>query len=171
MHGKAREPAVFDAGPLIYLDALDYLYALRELHRVIIPEAVAQELEKSPEAPGGRAPSLEWIERRTPTEETIRQVMSEPPSIDAGEREVIALALEIGGEITAVLDDRRGRQRARSLEIPLTGTLGVLQALHREGLADRTFAEELDALGVAGMYLTDDLKRRVMDRFDVGEAL
>lgn len=58
MRGEARESAVFDAGPLIYLDALGYLHTLRELHRVIIPEAVARELEKYPVALAGSAPSL-----------------------------------------------------------------------------------------------------------------
>lgn len=93
---------------------------------------------------------------------------SEPPAIGPGERDTIALALEIG--TTAVMDDRRGRRRARDLGVPLTGTLGVLQALHRAGLASRTFAEDLDALTEAGMYLTDDLKRRMIERFGVGEA-
>jgi predicted nucleic acid-binding protein len=170
MRGEAREPAVFDAGPLIYLDALGYLVTLRELHRVIIPEAVARELEERPGAPGGSVPSLEWIERRTPAAESIYRVVSEPPAIDAGERETIAIALEIGSEATAVIDDRRGRRRARSLKVPLTGTLGVLQALHRVGLANRTLAEDFDALGEAGMYLTEDLKRRMVDRLSAGEA-
>lgn len=170
MRGEARESAVFDAGPLIYLDALGYLHDLRELHRVIIPEAVARELEKHPEAPAGSAPSLEWIERRTPAVEAVSRVVSQPPSLDAGERETIALALEIGGGATAVIDDRRGRRRARTLEVPLTGTLGVLQALHRTGLIKRSLAEDLDALDAAGMYLTEDLKQRVIDRFDAGGA-
>lgn len=133
MRGEARELAVFDAEPLIYLDALGYLHALRELHRVIIPEAVARELEKHPDALAGSAPALEWIERRTPAVEAVSQVVSQPPSLDAGERETIALALEIGGEATVVVDYRSGRRRARTLEVTLTGTLGVLQALHRVG--------------------------------------
>jgi predicted nucleic acid-binding protein len=168
MRGEAREPAVFDSGPLIYLDALGYLHTLRELHRVIIPEAVARELEKHPGASGGSAPSFEWIERRTPASEAVSQVVAQPPSLDAGERETIALALEVGGGATAVIDDRRGRKRARNLEVPLTGTLGVLQALHRAGLVDRSLAEDLDDLEAAGMYLTNDLKQRVMDRFEAG---
>ncbi len=76
MRGEAREPAVFDAGPLIYLDALGYLHTLRELHCVIIPEAVARELEKHPGAPGGSVPSLEWVECRTPAAEAVRRVVA-----------------------------------------------------------------------------------------------
>lgn len=170
MRAEARGPAVFDSGPLIYLDVLGYLHALKGLHRVIIPEAVARELEGHPGAPAGSAPALEWIHRQTPAVESVRRVVSQPPLLDAGERETIALALEIGAEATAVIDDRRGRRRARILEVPLTGTLGVLQALHRARLVNRSLAEDLDALGEAGMYLTEDLKRQVMHRFDTGGA-
>lgn len=159
---------VFDAGPTIYLDAIGYLDLLRVLHRVMIPEAVARELEWRPEAPGGRAPSLEWVEHQAPASETIRKVASEPPAIGPGERDTIALALEIGA--TAVMDDRRGRRRARDLGVSLTGTLGVLEALHRKGLTDRTFARDFEALADAGMYLTDDLKWRAIERLHTSEA-
>lgn len=168
MRAEARGPAVFDSGPLIYLDALGYLHVLRELHRVIIPEAVARELEEHPRAPAGGAPALEWIYRRLPAVEFVHRVAAQSPLLDAGERETIALALEIGAEAIAVIDDRRGRRRARILEVSLTGTLGVLQALHRAGLVNRSLTEGLDALGDVGMYLTEDLKRRVMERFDTG---
>lgn len=52
----------------------------------------------------------------------------------------------------------------------MIGTLGVLQAFHRMGLANRSLAEDLDALDDAGMYLTKYLKRRVIYRFDAGGA-
>ena len=121
-----------------------------------------------PGGPGGGAPALEWIERRSPAAGDVRLVAAGPPAVDLGEREAIALALAAGA--TVVLDDRRGRRRARSLGVPITGTLGVLLALHRAGHANRRFAEDLDALDATGMYLTPDLKRRVMERLHTGEA-
>jgi predicted nucleic acid-binding protein len=144
------------------------LDVLRELHRVVIPQAVAGELEARPGAPGGGVPYLEWVERRRPSAAGVGRVASEPPAIGPGERETIALALETGA--TAVMDDRRGRRRARSLGVPVTGTLGVLQAIHRTGHAGRGFAEDLAALGSAGMYLTAELRQRVFDRFHAGDA-
>jgi len=155
--------AVFDAGPLIYLDALGYLPALGGLYRIIIPNAVADELERRPEAFGGDIFSMENVELRSPTAEDMRVVASGPPTIDAGELEVISLAL--GMEALAVIDDRRGVRRASRLGVPVVGTLVVLVELHRAGAARRAFAEDLDALDEAGMYLTDVLKRRVMERY------
>lgn len=134
----------------------------------MIPQAVAGELEGRPEAPGGGVPSLEWVERRNPSADSLGRVESEPPALGPGERETIALALETG--TTAVMDDRRGRRRARSLGVPATGTLGVLQTIHRTGHAGRGFAEDLAALGSAGMYLTAELRQRVLDRFHAGDA-
>lgn len=141
---------------------------MKELYRVMIPDAVAEELARRPGAPGSGAHSLEFVERLSPEPEDVRRIAAGPPSIDAGEREVLALAL--GREATAVMDDRSGRSRGRRLGVTLTGTLGVLAALHYASRARRALAEDLDALDDAGMYLTADLKRRVMNRFRAGEA-
>lgn len=72
------------------------------------------------------------------------------------------MAFRLGA--VAVIDDRRGRERARRLGVSLTGTLGVLVALHFAGHARRRLEEDLDALEEAGMYLTRDLRRRTTDR-------
>ena len=161
---------VFDTGPLIYLDALDYLPALGGMYRVLIPDAVAEELERRPGAAGGGAPSLGFVQRRTPAAEDVSRVVSGPPSIDEGEREVIALALGIGDEATAVIDDRRGARRAARVGVAVIGTLAVLARMHRLRSAHRTLAEDLNALEEAGMYLTPDLRRRVVERLSTGEA-
>lgn len=159
---------VFDSGPLIYLDVLGYLPSLEELYLVTIPGAVAEELAHRPRAPGGAAPSLDFVDLRSPEPENVRRVTAGPPTVDLGEREVLALAL--GGGMIAVMDDRAGRSRARKLGVTVTGTLGVLAALHYASHARRTLVEDLDALDAAGMYLTADLKRRVLDRFRAGDA-
>ena len=135
----------------------------------MIPNAVAGELAHLPGAPGSKVPSLEFVETLSPEPEDVRRVASGPPPIHAGEREVLALAL--GREATAVMDDRSGRSRGRRLGITLTGTLGVLLALQHASRARRTLAEDLDALEEAGMYLTPDLRRRVVDRLGTDEAL
>lgn len=127
-----------------------------------------KELTRHPGAPGSEVPSLEFVEILTPRPENVRQVASGPPTIDAGEREVLALSLEL--EATAVMDDRNGRSRGRGLGVGLTGTLGVLLALHYSSQARRPLVEDLDALDGAGMYLTTVLRRRVMDRFRTGET-
>ncbi|MGB3683368.1 MAG: hypothetical protein WA990_12910 [Rubrobacteraceae bacterium] len=139
---------------------------MKELHRVKIPDAVAAELEELQNAPGSQAPSLAWVERRSPGARYIGMVASEPPALDSGELEAIALALETGA--TVVVDDRRGRKRARMLGVSLTGTLGVLRALHRTGRARRSLVEDLEALEAAGMYLTPHLKQQAINTLHNG---
>lgn len=125
---------VFDSGPLIYLGTLDYLAVLTEMYRVFIPDAVAEELNRRPGATGSGAPFLESAERRRPTVQNLSLVASGPPTIDSGELEVIALALEdlpgSTGGVTVAIDDRRGRRRAALLGIPVVGTLAILIRIH-----------------------------------------
>lgn len=141
---------------------------------MLVPEAVARELERRPGkapwgAPASGAPARDFVERRRPSASHVRRVEEGPPAIDPGEREVVALALGTGA--TAAMDDRRGVRRASRLGVPMgvpmgvptVGTLAVLIELHRLGLAFREPASELDALGEAGMYLTEDLRRRVLE--------
>lgn len=110
---------------------------------------------------------MEGVEMRTPASEDVSAVSSGPPAIDAGEREVVSLALGMGA--LAVIDDRRGVRRAIRLGAEVVGTLVILIEIHRAELAHRTFAEDLDALDEAGMYITNELKRRVMERYREGD--
>lgn len=162
---------VFDSGPLIYLDTLGYLPVLTEMYRVFIPDAVAEELTRRPGAAGSGAPFLESAERRTPTAQDLSLVASGPPAIDPGEREVIAFALgDLPGStsgVTVAMDDRRGRRRAALLGIPVIGTLAILVRIHHLGHARQSFSGDLDLLEEAGMYITEDLKRHVTDRFNI----
>ena len=113
---------------------------------------------------------LEFVERRTPAAENVSRVASGAPATDSGEQEAIALALGNlpGDKATLAIDDRRGVRRAGRLGIPVIGTLAILVRLHHLGYSRRSFDQDLAALEEAGMYLTDELKRRVIERFRAG---
>jgi predicted nucleic acid-binding protein len=125
---RTASPIVFDTSSLIFLDRLGYIPALRQLHgEIVIPGAVAHELARRPGMPAAPVPELDWIEIRDAPDALLARVLAVPPSLDAGETEAIALAL--GNGATVVLDDMRGRERARRLGVALTGTIGELLAL------------------------------------------
>ena len=67
--------------------------------------------------------------------------------LDAGEREVLALAVE-RPRCLALLDDGQARRYATRLGVTFTGTLGVLIRAKRDGLLDqvRPCIEQLQAL-------------------------
>lgn len=161
--GEDKPRLAFDTGPVIYLDTLGYLPALEDYFRVAIPTAVARELSRRPGAPGSGVPARALVEILTPDNEYTHRVVAGEPAVDAGEREVISLA--ISGGFTAVIDDWLGRMRARRLGVPLTGTVGLLEAIHLSGRGLHTYAEDLDALTRAGMYLSDEIKHLAMSRF------
>lgn len=158
--GSRPPEAVFDTGPLIYLDAVGYAGLLPRLHRVVVPPTVADELAARPAMPGGRLPEQPWLQQRSPQPNYLGHVEQEPPSVDKGEKEAIALALQRGALVVA--DDLPARKRARRAGLEVSGTLGILLRLHRLGLLQRSLGSELDRLQQAGMYLSEELREVVL---------
>lgn len=154
-----KEPAVFDASPIVFFDILDYAGLLPKLHQVLLPPAVIEELVTLPGEPGSGVPKERWIERRAPTAGTLHTVEDEITE-GRGEKEAIALALDLSALI--VLDDKRARSYARRVGLRLTGTLGVLLRLHRLGLASRGLEEDLRLLEEADMRITPELLQKVL---------
>ena len=99
---------------------------------VLIPPAVDAELAV------GRSLGLDlpnpvqlgWLTIRPPTHASS---VSLPPGLDAGEAEVLALALGCSDAVV-ILDDALARRAAQSLGLRLTGTVGLLLDAKRAGL-------------------------------------
>jgi uncharacterized protein len=153
------ERAVFDASPLIFLDALGYVALLESLYGVVIPPAVAAELLAQPEEAGGKVPDLPWITSEAPKAATVQRVREELGA-DLGEEEAVALALDLSALL--VSDDGKARAYAETIGLRLTGTLGILLGLHRLGLSARTLTEDLEGLKSAGMYLSPALENLIL---------
>jgi hypothetical protein len=143
---------VSDSGPLIALERIEQLQLLPELFtRILIPPAVEKEVASRWILPG-------WV---------VVRPLGRPPrlgrlalSLGAGEREAIGLSLEIAAAHLLV-DDKAARRLAKSLRLPIIGTLGLLLAAKRRGLLP-TVRPHLDALQRASFYLTRDLYARVL---------
>jgi predicted nucleic acid-binding protein len=157
----SEEPAVFDTSSLIFLDVLGYIPFLRRLYRVVLPEAVSEELLARPRSPGSGVPSLTWVERRAPQVDSVRRVRRAPPTVGRGETEVIALGIELSCPV--VLDDRKARLRARRAGLEIVGTLGILLRIHRLRLASRNLEDDLRLLEEADMRISPELRRRVLE--------
>lgn len=138
---------VSDTSPLQYLHQTGYLHLLPALFgRVLVPPVVAAELgvglQRGLDLPV--LATLSWV---------VQQAPAAPPTfpgsatLDPGEREAIALALELHCHI--LIDEWDGRRIARKLGLGHTGTLGVLVAGKRRGLVP-TVAPVLDRLVECG---------------------
>jgi predicted nucleic acid-binding protein len=131
---------------------------------VAVPEAVIEEIRGH----GLDDPTVQALERADWL--TVVSSPTVPPAIAAwrlgpGESAVLALALTEDGS-QAVIDDWGARRCARSLSIPVIGTLGLVLLAKEEGSipAARPVVERLRR---SGMHLSDEIIREALAR--VGE--
>jgi predicted nucleic acid-binding protein len=125
---------VCNATPLIAFSRIQRLDLLHDVvGNIVIPDEVADEISRCRHKPYGEI-SLEresWI--------SVQQVQSAAqvrlllPVLDRGEAEVIALALERQAKLV-LIDELTGRKVAQSLELPVTGTVGILIRAKQKGL-------------------------------------
>jgi predicted nucleic acid-binding protein len=121
---------VADTSPINYLILIQQIDLLEKLYQsVLIPPAVNNEL-LSTQAP---LAVREWI-LHPPSWLTVQPVTVAADlslaELDAGEKEAIQLAEEVGVE-QIILDELAGRHEAMRRGLPVIGTLGVLrQAAH-----------------------------------------
>ena len=143
--------AVFaDAGPLIALSRIAALELLRgvfgqifvtpEVHAEILPDTEfrGRDLIKAAFDAG-------WLVER-PSVATHWQPLN--PSLDAGERSVIAAALQSSASLL-IIDDRAGRAEAKSQRLAIIGTAAVIGLAKVQGLipAARPVLEKLQPAG------------------------
>lgn len=126
---------VCDTSPICYLLLIGKIQLLPRLYeKVLIPQVIQNELADK------RSPTVvqTWISQ--PPEWLVIQrvdVVSngDLDNLDSGERDAIMLALAIGADLI-IVDDLLARQMASSLNLRVTGLLGVLDEAGRQKLVD-----------------------------------
>ncbi|MBK1700226.1 DUF3368 domain-containing protein [Thiococcus pfennigii] len=156
---------VADAGPLIALARIERLSLLFELYgSVVVPEAVLAELCVGSDRPGARvlaaALAKAVIEPRALPPGCEADLARLSLSLDAGESAAIVLAREMRCRFL-LIDERRGRQIARRLGIPIAGLAGVLLAAKQRGRL-ASVGSVLSALARQGYRLSDALVAEVL---------
>ena len=145
------EHRVVNTSPLIYLSRAGLLHLLKAAE-VVVPDEVVAELCAWPTADAAQkaVQSCSWLQK-------VHGILVPPVvavwDLGAGESAVIAYALVQQGTI-AVIDDLAARRCARSLGIPIRGTLGLVLDAKRQGLIPSA-RETLKHLREAVMYLSD----------------
>lgn len=125
---------VVDTSPLNYLILIQSAEILPDIFaELYAPEAVMTELS-NPKAP---AAVRHWI-ARVPKWLKVQNPRNRDAALDylgAGERDAIALAVEIGAD-AVVVDERVGTREARQRNLQTVGTLAVIDEAGRRGLLD-----------------------------------
>lgn len=145
---------VADTSPLNYLVLIGHIEILPHFYqRVVVPSSVWLELRdvNTPElvrAWSANPPA--WLE--------VQQLKNLPdPSLDfldSGEREAIALAVELGAD-RLIADETLARQEAKRRNVSVIGTLGVLRNAARENLL--ALPEALFKLQRTNFYVAAEL--------------
>ena len=81
-------------------------------------------------------------------------------NLGKGESEVIALAREIGTRV--IIDDLKARKIAETLELIVTGTIGVLIKSENMGLIESAY-DKVKELKDKGFYVSDQLLDDISD--------
>lgn len=153
-------PVILNNTPLVAFWSLRKLSLLRDLFgEVVIPPAVASEFL-----------AVEYISRQKALVQApwIRVVSLVSPQqarvyvgLDQGEAEVLALALLQSARLV-IMDERKGRRYARRLDLPLTGTMGVLLLAKERGLISAV-SPSITYLQQSGLYFDEALIDQVLE--------
>ncbi|MEZ4529014.1 MAG: DUF3368 domain-containing protein [Desulfobacterales bacterium] len=134
------EMAVTNAGPLMVLSKLNLLHLLRQNYtEVRFPRAVYEECITNGIRYGYEDAQVlrlflyynQWKADEVP--EIIPAVRNE--NLDQGEKEAISIAYY--QKSILLMDEEKGRNTARSLHIPVLGSLGILIKSYRNRLIDK----------------------------------
>ena len=134
---------------LHYLGQLDLCSAL--FGTVLIPPMVNQETFQT-------RPRPNWIEERLLTQPLSAVVLR--GRLGAGEREAIALAVELSADLI-LLDDAAARRMAVSLGLSLIGTFGILLRAKEQQLLPAV-KPLIDQLLASGFHADEELVAAVL---------
>ncbi|HZF12200.1 MAG TPA: DUF3368 domain-containing protein [Thermoanaerobaculia bacterium] len=116
---------IANTSPLQYLFQLGLLDLLPEFYgEVSVPEGVVLEVRSGINR-GVSLPVLDGLSWLHIRKARSAAVLTLAAGLGAGEREVLALAVEMADPLV-ILDDSLARRFAARLGVPLTGTLGLL---------------------------------------------
>ncbi len=149
---------VSNTSPILALYRIGQVSLIRDLFQtIVVPSAVELELARRMVS----VRSLPWVEVSSAPLVELR------PNLDLGEAEAIALASRRRADVL-LIDEKLGRSEAKSLGIPVLGTLGLLLIAKQQGLVPSvtSLVEALQAQ--SAFWIAPSLRRKVLE--EAGES-
>ena len=150
---------ICNAGPVIALAKIDRLSLLSKLaESILIPATVFHETLAKPGADADRiiVASQTFLNVIEAPKNIDPAVLFATRHLDAGEKQVIAVAASTPKPSTVVLDDAAGRRVAGRLGYPLLGFIGILLVAKKRGLITHVIPLLLEAKN-QGYWMSDEL--------------
>lgn len=155
---------VSNSGPLIGLSMIGQFDLLKVLFgEVNIPSAVYREVAIEGQGKLGaeevaKAVKDGWITVSDVEDSLILGLLK--VDLDDGEAEALALANRLNADLL-LMDERKGRVRAKQMRREVIGTIGVLLLVREKGI-DIDLKAALDELRKRGFRISDKLYRRIL---------
>ncbi len=161
---------VCNASPLIAFTGINQLNILRDLwSELLIPEAVYREVVIDGEGKQGASEVQEacrvWI--RTLHVKNRDEVEALSVILDEGEAECITLAQELRADLL-IFDNREPRAFAKSLNIKVIGTIGIIKLAWLRGLINDPL-QVINRLIIKGFWIDEGLLMHIIN--DIGQSL
>jgi len=156
---------VSNSTPLIALSRINELGLLHTLFgTIIIPAAVYNEvvLEGAGRPGVKEVANTSWIIKREV--QNLLAVSMLQMDLDRGEAEAVVLAKELGADYLLV-DEKKVRRVARSSEMRIMGTVGILGLAAKKGLISN-LDETFNKLEENGFRFTEQVRKKVKEEID-----
>jgi predicted nucleic acid-binding protein len=92
-----------------------------------------------------------------------------PVALHRGEREAILLAETLKPDVL-LIDEQIGRSIALNRNLPLSGTLGVLERADAMGLVD-DFPKTVRELKASGFFIAETLEKQLLQRHSIRQKI
>lgn len=147
---------VSNTTPIIHLNRIGYLHLLHAVYgAMVIPRAVATEVA-GPHVPNPvDLSAFSWL-----TVQDVNVPAHVAHDLDPGEAAAIALTMHTNAP-ALVMDEKKGRARAVSLGLPVTGTLAVVRQAKRMGIIPLA-RPVIDALTASGFRAAPALVAEIL---------
>ena len=155
-----------DAAPLIYLARLGHLeLLLLGVDEVLVPTVVLAEIRAKRDYSTQQVEQYldSWLEICGRTQADMLRFI---PDLGAGEREVMAQALQ-EGIMSVVLDDLDARRVSRRVGLEPVGTVGLLLPAKKRSLLP-SLEDEIKRLRQYGFWISETLVHQVLE--EAGEV-
>jgi len=150
---------VSNTSPLIAFLKKNELTILKELfNEILIPKAVYKEISETSRNFNKEKEIFEneiknnWIKIKE-----IKSLKFPKLNLGKGETEAINLCLETNSPLL-LIDDKRGRNVAKSFKIEILGILGIFALMYKKNLKEKQYLiDNLDLLLKSGFYYSSDV--------------
>jgi len=146
-----REVVIVDTSCLILLSKIDAFEILRALYKkVLTTHQVRDEYNQ---------PLPDFIQIVKPSDSSLQQALGQ--ILGKGESSVIALGFEVP-KCLLIIDDRKAKRVAKSLDFSVTGTLGMLVKGKQAGVISR-IKPLLDKLPQTDFRISDAVIAKILE--------